>query len=150
MFTMRTPRSRDPLPPSAALPLSRGRITLVDFDGISVPLSRKKDRKSFVFDSPSSFLLSGRPTGRLEILVRGTAAEGGRGSQLSRPIRGRPLYSLEKSRDCVTALRLIRHKIAAASFKTRLSGGVTLDCCLSRPEANQPVSRFDEKDNKFK
>src|SRR5262245_5485017 len=30
----------DPLPPSAALPLKRGRITFVDFAGFSVPLVR--------------------------------------------------------------------------------------------------------------
>src|SRR5262245_7445170 len=32
-------------------------------NGVNLPLSRKKDRKSFVFDSPSSLLSWGRPTG---------------------------------------------------------------------------------------
>jgi hypothetical protein len=76
-------RVSDPLARFARVSPSRGG------DYFALSLSRKKDRKSFVFASPSSLLLCCWHR-QLEILVRRRAAEGGRGSLTQYLELGRP------------------------------------------------------------
>src|SRR5262245_58608169 len=68
----------DPLPPFGGRPPYKGDIKARRIKDASLPLSRKKDRKSFVFDSPSSLLSWGRPTG-----LAGDTREGGDASEAS-------------------------------------------------------------------